>query len=111
KSRRNIVSLLRTPAHAALLAAMLRENDNEVLFSVTEQIRDATQFSIAEFDEPLRRAARGTEGIVGLRRTILASEPSPNADRFLLATIGPNANDIGWLFREKALTSRRRLLL
>ena len=39
------------------------------------------------------------------------SEPNPNSDRFLLATIGPNANDIEWLFREEGLTSRRRLLL
>ncbi|MGH9498158.1 MAG: hypothetical protein ACRD3L_03370 [Terriglobales bacterium] len=109
KSRRNVVPFLRIPAHAALLAAVLQGSDNEVLLSVTEQIRDTTQFAIAEFDEPLRRAARGTEGIQGLRRTILASEPNQNSDRFLLATIGPNANDIEWLFHEQSLTSRRRL--
>jgi hypothetical protein len=90
---------------------VLRQTDNEVLFSVTEQVRDATHFSIAEFDEPLRRAARGTEGILGLRRTILASEPDPNSDRFLLATIGTNASDIGWLCRENGLTSQRKVIL
>jgi hypothetical protein len=111
KSRRNVVPFLRIPAHAALLAAVLQESDNEVVLSVAEQIRDTTQFAVAEFDEPLRRAARGTEGIQGLRRTILASEPNPNSDRFLLATIGPNAKDIEWLFHEEGLTSRRRLLL
>jgi len=111
KARRNVVPLLRIPAHAALLAAMLREIENEVLFSVVEQIRDATQFTVVEFDEPLRRAARGTEGMLGLRRAILKSEPSPASDRFLLATIRPNANDIEWLLREKGLTGRRRLTL
>jgi hypothetical protein len=111
KSRRNVVPLLRTPAHAPLLAAVLRESGTEVLLAVAEQIRDATQFAVPEFDEPLRRAARGAEGIQGLRRTILTSEPTPNSDRFLLATIGANNNDIEWLFREESLTSQRKLLL
>ena len=82
KSRRNVVPLLRIPAHAPLLSAVLRDSDNEVLFSVVEQIRDTTEFTIAEFDEPLRRAARGTVGIFGLRRAILASDPNPDSDRF-----------------------------
>jgi hypothetical protein len=111
KSRRNVVPLLRIPAHAPLLAAVLRDSENEVLISVVDQIRDTTQFKIAEFDEPLRRAARGTEGIVGLRRAILASNPNPDSDRFLLATIRPNTNDIEWLLREDGLTDCRRLSL
>jgi hypothetical protein len=111
KSRRNVVPLLRIPAHAPLLSAVLRDSDNEVLFSVVEQIRDTTQFTIAEFDEPLSRAARGTEGIFGLRRAILASNPNPDSDRFLLATIRPYANDIEWLLCEDRLTDCRRLSL
>lgn len=111
KSRRNVVPLLRIPAHAPLLSAVLRDSDNEVLFSVVEQIRDTTQFTIAEFDEPLRRAARGTVGIFGLRRAILASDPNPDSDRFLLATIRPYANDIEWLLGEDRLTDCRRLSL
>ncbi|WP_263359912.1 hypothetical protein [Acidicapsa ligni] len=111
KSRRNVVPLLSIPAHAPLLVATLREIDNKVLFSVVDQIRDSTQFAVAEFDEPLRRAARGTEGMIGLRRAILASEPSPASDRFLLATIRPNANDVDWLIREKGIAARRRLTL
>jgi hypothetical protein len=111
KSRRNVVPFLRIPAHAVLLSALLRDTDNEVLFSVAQRIRDTTQFATAEFDEPLRRAARGTEGIQGLRRTILAGEPNTNSDRFLVVTIGPNANDINWLFREEGLTGSRRSLL
>jgi GTPase-associated protein 1, N-terminal domain type 1 len=111
KSRRNVVPFLRIPSHAVLLRAVLRETDNGVLFSVAEKIRDTTQFAIAEFDEPLRSAARGTEGIQGLRRTILAGEPNTNSDRFLVVTIGPNANGITWLFREESLTSQRRSLL
>jgi hypothetical protein len=111
KSRRNVVPLLKVPAHAPLLAAIVREIDNEVLMSVVEQIRDATQFTIAEFDEPLRRAARGTEGMLGLRRTILASQPNSDSDRFLLATIRPNANDVNWLFHERSLEGRRRLTM
>jgi hypothetical protein len=111
KSRRNVVQLLRVPAHAPLLSAVLRDSDNEVLFSVVEQIRDTTQFTIAEFDEPLRRAARGTEGILGLRQAILASNPNTDSDRFLLATIRPYANDIEWLLGEDRLTDYRRLSL
>ena len=111
KSRRNVVPLLKVPAHAVLLAALLRESDNEVLFSVVEQIRDTTHFTIVEFDEPLRRAARGTEGILGLRRKILGSDPNPDSDRFLLATMQPNTNDVNWLFQEDDLGERRRLWL
>jgi hypothetical protein len=111
KSRRNVVPLLRIPAHAPLLAAVLRDSENEVLFSVVDQIRDTTQFKIAEFDEPLCRAARGTEGILGLRRAILASNPNPDSDRFLLATIRPNTNDIEWLLSEDRLVDCRRLSL
>ena len=94
-----------------LLSAVLRDSDNEVLFSVVEQIRDTTQFTIAEFDEPLRRAARGTVGIFGLRRAILASDPNPDSDRFLLATIRPYANDIEWLLGEDRLTDCGRVSL
>jgi hypothetical protein len=111
KSRRNVVPLLRIPAHAPLLSAVLRDNDNEVLFSVVEQIHSTTRFTVAEFDEPLRRAARGTEGILGLRQAILASNPNPDSDRFLLATIRPYANDIEWLICEEGLTDCRRFLL
>jgi len=111
KSRRNVVPLLKIPAHTALLAALLRESDNEALFSIVEQIREATHFTIAEFDEPLRRAARGTEGILGLRREILLSDPNSDSDRFLLATMRPITNDIEWLFQEGALGERRRLWL
>jgi hypothetical protein len=72
KSRRNIVPLLKIPAHASLLSALLQDQNNDVLFSVIEQIRNATKFAIAEFDEPLWRAARGTEGLLGVRRAILS---------------------------------------
>jgi hypothetical protein len=84
--RRNIVPFLKTPAHAALLASVLQESDNEALLGVAEQIRDATQFAVPEFDEPLRRAARGAEGILGLRRTILTSVPTPNSPSLTLRT-------------------------
>jgi hypothetical protein len=111
KSRRNVVPLMNIPAHAPLLVAMLRETDNEALLSVVEQIRDSTRFMVAEFDEPLRHAARGTEGMLGLRRAILSIDPTPSADRFLLATIRPNANDVEWLIRQNGIAARRRLIL
>jgi hypothetical protein len=111
KSRRNVVPLLKIPAHAPLVAAIVREIDNDAVLSVVEQIRDTTQFTVAEFDEPLRRATRGTEGMLGLRRTILESQPNSDSDRFLLATIRPNANDVAWLFHERGLEGQRRLTM
>lgn len=111
KSRRNIVPLLRKPDHAVLLSALLEELDNPSLFAVVDQIREATGFYTAEFDEPLRRATRGTEGMLGLRRAILAGESSPSANRFLLATIQPNASDVEWLLDEQSLDSRRIVAL
>ena len=111
KSRRNIVPLLRTPDHAVLLSALLQEIDNPSLFAIVEQLREVTGFEISEFDEPLRRATRGTEGMLGLRRVILAGEFSPASNRFLLATIQPNASDVGWLLDEQGLDRRRTVAL
>jgi GTPase-associated protein 1, N-terminal domain type 1 len=108
KSRQNIIPLLRIPAHATLLDALLQESDNDALFSVAERIRETTQFSIAAFDDPLRRAARGMEGMLGLRRVILGGEANANSDRFLLATILPNTTDIDWLVQEKDISARRK---
>jgi hypothetical protein len=111
KCRRNIVPLLRRPDHATLLSAILHEIDNASLLSIVDQIRDATRFEIAEFDEPLRRAARGTEGMLGLRRAILAEAASPGSDRFLLATIQPSVADVEWLLGEQCLDSERTVAI
>lgn len=111
KSRRNVVPLLSKPDHAVLLSAILQEIDNRSLFTIVDQIRESTRFEIADFDEPLRRATRGREGMLGLRRAILAAEFSPASDRFLLATIQPSANDVEWLLGEQCLDSLRTLAL
>ena len=111
KSRRNVVPLLRTPAHASLLGALLRDSDNEVLISVAEQIRDNTHFAVADFDEPLRHAARGAEGISGLRKVILAGDPNQESDRFLLATLSSSASDLDWLLRDGDISDERRFAL
>jgi GTPase-associated protein 1, N-terminal domain type 1 len=108
RARRFIVSKLDHPAQASLLGPLLLGADTLTLVSVVHHIWATTRFGIEAFDQPLYRAARGEQGMAGLRAAILAPDETDSSNRFLLSTLRSDVASAKWLCNEASISERRR---
>jgi hypothetical protein len=107
RARRNLLPHLDKPEHATVLAECLRGADPSVIARAIEQLWKATGLSVAEFDAPFVRAARGFAGLDRIRSVILALPETDHTNRFLGSTLHPTSQDMKWLFGQKGLDGAR----
>ncbi len=107
RARRNFLQRLDNAAQAPLLEALLAETSPSALAAAVSLIWEQTKFSVAAFDEPFWRAARGEERLQALREAILSTAETDESNRFLASTLRLDETDVNWVCLDSGLDSER----
>ncbi len=112
RGRRNLLPGLVSSAHTPFLEVLLKDASPSQLARAVRQIWKTTKFSVPEFDECFRLAARSEEDMLAVRHAVLAMEETSSSDRFLVSTLRLDQADVRWLCaKEHVHLSRARVLL
>lgn len=107
RARRNILPVLNNAAQVSLLDAVLADVSPKSLATAVAKVWEKTRFSVAAFDDAFWRAARGEEGILALRESILAVADTEESNRFLASTLRLDVADLCWLCSNREMEPDR----
>jgi GTPase-associated protein 1, N-terminal domain type 1 len=97
RARRNLLPVLDSPSHVALLYPLLNDVSPTELSAIVRTVAKATNFNVEAFDRPIIVAARTSTGAQRLREAVLEARPSKGADRLLGCALRLDPDDVSWL--------------